>query len=249
MNEEKFSGKEKIYASARPDYSTELFEYLKANNIVGNDMTVADIGAGTGIFTRQISKYVKKVYAVEPNDGMREQGIKNNCYSKNVTFINGTAENTEIESKAIDVVTAAQAFHWFDKSAFKNECRRILKPDGKIILVWNDRNENAQIIADNFEINKLYCKDFHGFSNGMSFEKESFGDFFDGEFELLNFENDFEYDMSGFIARSLSSSYAPKENEQNYASYVKALRTLFLKSELGGKVKYPYVTKCFIGRV
>lgn len=249
MNEEKFSEKEKIYASARPSYPRAFFEYLKDNNIIGGNMLVADIGAGTGIFTRQISECVKMVYAVEPNDGMREQGIKNTCSLKNVTFVNGTAEETGISSGIADVVTVAQAFHWFDRLAFKKECKRILIPGGKVVLVWNNRDESAEIIAKNFEVNKLYCKNFCGSSNGMNFDKNSFNDFFDGEPEVLQFKNNFEYNMAEFIGRSLSSSYAPKENDPNYQDYVEALKSVFLCCSVRGKAEYPYITKCFIGKV
>lgn len=249
MNEKLFSGKEKNYAVARPHYPAALFNYMIENHIVKADDTVADIGAGTGIFTCQISEKVKQVYAVEPNEHMRSKGESLTGHIKNILFINATAEHTGIKDNSIDVVTVAQAFHWFDRAAFKKECKRILKPNGKVILIWNNRDENDEIIVKNFEINEFYCKNFRGSSNGFDFGDGSFDDFFADRPKVVSFENILTYDAESFIARNLSSSYAPKETDENYNNYINALKLLFSRYALHGKIRYPYITKCFIGFV
>lgn len=249
MNVNKFDEKGKVYAKARPDYPEELFLYLMSKNIIDKEKAVADIGSGTGIFTVQLSPFAKTVFAVEPNADMRNKAEDKFKLLPNVVSLNATAENTRLPDASVELVTVAQAFHWFDRKSFKSECQRILKPGGKVLLVWNDRDIKSEVIKDNFAVNKNFCPDFKGSSNGMDFSKESFKDFFVGEYEVSEFDNSLVYDRDAFIARSLSSSYAPKENDLRYAEYVRALETVFEKHQVNGTVRYPYITRCYTGTV
>ena len=249
MNTNKFDEKGKVYAKARPDYPKVLFEFLISRRILDSEKTVADVGSGTGIFTTQLSPFVKTVFAIEPNDDMRNKAEDKFKLYPNIASVNATAENTTLPNTSVDLITVAQAFHWFDRKAFKNECKRILKPNGKILLVWNDRDINSNVIKDNFAVNKIFCPNFKGSSNGIDFSKDAFKDFFDGEYEMTEFDNCLVYDRDAFIARSLSSSYSPKKNDPAYDEYVKALESVFNKHQTNGIVKYPYITRCYIGTV
>lgn len=249
MNTNKFDSKGNIYSKARPSYPDVLFGYLLAERVIGKDTVAADIGSGTGIFTIALSQFVNSIFAVEPNDDMRCKAEEKYRGALNITSINATAENTSLPDCSVDVVTVAQAFHWFDRDLFKHECKRILKPNGKVVLVWNDRDIESDIIKDNFAVNKKYCKDFNGSSNGIDFSKDSFRDFFNGDFDMVEFCNDLVYTREDFIARNLSSSYAPKENDIIYNDYVKAVEEVFEKHQANGTVKYPYITRCYIGTI
>lgn len=249
MNEHKFDNKGKIYSKARPGYPDKLFAYLTENDYVGKDTVIADIGSGTGKFTQQIGRYSEKVFAVEPNDDMRLIAEKNFADCGNIVSVNGSAEDTTLPDKSVDFITVAQAFHWFDRKTFKAECRRILRKKGKVLLVWNDRDTDSNLIRENYEINRKFCPNFKGSSNGIDFGKDSFADFFDGDFEVINFRNDLIYDKDAFISRCLSSSYAPKQCDENYDPYVNELRELFEKYSENAVVPYPYITRCYIGNV
>jgi len=247
MNEKKFDNKGNIYSKARPAYPSELFDYLCSNGLIEENKIVADIGSGTGIFTLQIAEFVNKVYAVEPNSDMRS--IAENKFGDfpNIISVNGTAEYSTLPDSSVDVITVAQAFHWFDRVNFKMECKRILKPNGKIILVWNDRDTSNVIVKENFAVNREYCPNFKGSSNGIDFSREGFTDFFDGEFDIIEFRNEMTYDKEAFIRRNLSSSYAPLEDDLQYNDYIKALEGVFEKYQINGIVKYPYITRCYVG--
>ncbi len=249
MNEQKFDKKGKIYAKARPGYPRELFEHLIENNIISNDSTVADIGSGTGLFTMRLSPLVGKIFAVEPNSDMRRVAEEKYKEYNNIVSVDGTAEKTSLGEKSVDFVTVAQAFHWFDRQSFKAECQRILKPGNKILLVWNDRDTASELIKENYEINRRFCPDFKGSSNGIDFDREAFTDFFEGDFEVVNFRNDLIYNLDAFVARCLSSSYAPKQGDASYEPYVRALEELFGRYKADGTVPYPYITRCYIGNV
>lgn len=249
MNEHKFDQKGGIYSKARPSYPDKLFSYLTGNGYVGKATVIADIGSGTGKFTQQIGRYSEKVFAVEPNDDMRLIAEKNFADCSNIVSVNGSAENTTLSDSSVDFITVAQAFHWFDRKTFKAECRRILRKNGKVLLVWNDRDTDSNLIRENYEINRKFCPNFKGSLNGIDFGKDSFADFFDGDFEVINFRNDLIYDKDAFISRCLSSSYAPNQGDENYNMYVNELRELFEKYSKNSVVPYPYITRCYIGNV
>ncbi len=249
MNTNKFDSKGNVYSKARPSYPDALFSFLLAERVINKETVAADIGSGTGIFTIALSQFVNFVFAVEPNNDMRVKAEEKYKTIANITSINATAESTSLPDNSIDLVTVAQAFHWFDRVVFKHECKRILKPNGKVVLVWNDRDSDSEIIKDNFAVNKKYCEAFKGSSNGIDFSKDAFSDFFSGEFELVEFCNNLVYTREDFIARNLSSSYAPKENDLMYDEYIKSINEVFDKHQTNGTVKYPYITRCYIGTI
>lgn len=250
MNESKFNGKGTVYSISRPMYPKALIDHLAARGIFTKESSVADIGSGTGIFSLQIQPFVKSVFAVEPNASMRSRTEALFRNYSNVISVNSSAENTKLEPHSIDCISAAQAFHWFDRPLFKAECKRILKPGGHVILLWNDRDENSEIIKRNAEINSLFCPDYKGFSNGMDFDNiQQFDDFFEGVYEVKLFRNIVTCDLETFIARNLSSSYAPKRGEENYGPYISALVRLFSDFSSDQKLEYPYLTRCYVGTV
>jgi len=251
MNETKFNGMGKIYAKFRPTYPKEFIDYLYTDVGINADSIIADIGSGTGILTKQILEAGNKVLAIEPNSDMRAVAEADLSGFENYVSVNGTAENTELEDNSVDFITVAQAFHWFDRVKFKAECRRILKTEGKVILVWNSRDFSAAVVKDVDEINRRYCPNFKGFSGGMrgAERDDDFADFFVGVYESKVFKNDQPCDLHDFIGRNLSASYALKENDANYPAYVDALKSSFNNHAIDGMLIMPTDTKSYVGTV
>lgn len=249
MNENKFSGLADIYSKHRPGYPDALFDYLYGEVGLSCKSTVADVGSGTGIFALYLLKRKSKVFAVEPNTDMRKTAEQTLAAYNNFVSVNGTAENTSLPDASVEFVTAAQAFHWFDQLRFKEECRRILKPSGKIILVWNNRDFSSELIIESEKINRRNCPDFNGFSGGMAQTPDQFSVLFNGSCECRHFVNDLFYDEQGFIGRCLSSSYAPRKNDTNYEPYINELRLLFNKYNVNGVLRLPTVTSSFVGKI
>lgn len=154
MNENKFDGMGNIYAKFRPNYPKDFIDFLFTDLNLPKNCVFADIGAGTGILTKQLLEKGATVYAVEPNDDMRKVAENNlNKFSKFIP-VKGTAESTTLPDNSIDIITVAQAFHWFDRQKFKKECQRILKPSGKVILIWNSRDSRSELVIENDSINR-----------------------------------------------------------------------------------------------
>ena len=250
MNEERFTGKAEVYKKHRPSYADKFIEYLYSEIGFKKGSIIADIGAGTGIFSEILLKKDSFVYLVEPNSDMFEAAKKNmSAYleNKRCEFVNAPAERTALADNSIDFITAAQAFHWFDRESFKNECIRILKPNGKVILVWNVRVLDSGFIIENDEINRKYCDNYKGFSAGHIFDNsEEYKGFFK-KVEYREFENNLYFDLEGFTGRNLSSSYAPKIGTETAELYSNELETLFYKYEKNGKVMMPNITVSYVG--
>lgn len=250
MNETKFDGKGEIYAQFRPSYPQECIDTLFSRFSLANAV-LADIGAGTGKLTKSLLEKGNTVYAVEPNADMRKIAEEHLSAFPNFISVNGTAENTTLSEHSVDCITAAQAFHWFDRRAFQTECRRILKPNGTVILLWNSRDETAPLVQENDRINRAYCPNFKGFSGGMRGAQADgeFSDFFIGGYQTLQFDFPLFFDEQGFVGRNLSASYALKPADAAYDEYVAALLTVFGKYAEHGKLCMPNFTKCYIGKV
>jgi ubiquinone/menaquinone biosynthesis C-methylase UbiE len=133
-----FSNLADNYAKTRPGYSLEFLSFIFPP-LIPSQTTFADFGAGTGIFSRQIRDYgVEKVFAIEPNLEMRNQGISNS-ENKEIFWVDGSAENTNLENASVDVLSMASSFHWTNTGRALKEFSRVVKPGGKFIAVWNPR--------------------------------------------------------------------------------------------------------------
>lgn len=125
--------KGKAYIDVRPEYPEALIDLLG----ICKESKIVDIGAGTGKLTAQLWKRTKKITAIEPSNKM-SQGIFQAIPEFPVNqFIEATAENTTLKNAEFDLVTYGQCWHWLDAPAASREAVRILRPHGKIAILYN----------------------------------------------------------------------------------------------------------------
>ncbi len=247
-NKSLFTGRANDYNKGRPAYSNELIDYMVNQiGITANDI-VADIGSGTGIFSRQLLEKCN-VICVEPNDDMRKVAENELSNYLTVQFSDGTAENTKLEKASVDFVTVAQAFHWFDGDKFKAECQRILKNSGEVMLVWNTRNTECEFNKDNEKIFEKYCPAFRGFSGGTQKDDISIQKFFDGKYQYAEFDNPIIYTKEQFVSRCLSASYSIKDGDSGYQEYMNELNALFEKYCENQLLKIPNSSVIYWGKI
>ncbi len=246
-NTNRFEGKSDIYAKARPKYAAEFFDYMKNSLHIPVGSVFADIGSGTGIFTEQLLKCGYKVFAVEPNGDMRKKAEGNLSDDKNFVSINGSASDMNLPDGSADYITAAQAFHWFDADAFKKECKRALKPNGKVIIIYNARDKKAACTKAVADLYRKYNTEFHDFSNGISNEKCVA--FFNGKCEIFRADNTQIYDRQGYIDRVLSSSYSLREEDDRYSEYLDGINKIFDMFSQNGRIVMPTETVAYIGGI
>src|SRR5688572_11749971 len=109
----RFTHRADAYVKSRPSYPAGLFDVLRDECGLGPSSVVADLGSGTGIFTRLLLERGATVHAVEPNDDMRGEAERTLASEPRFHSVKGTAEATTLAAGSIHLVTAAQAFHWF----------------------------------------------------------------------------------------------------------------------------------------
>lgn len=189
-----FSQKGNIYAIGRPTYASQLIEYLFRKVGFNKNSIIADIGSGTGIFAKQIVDFCDTVICIEPNEDMRRVAHRNLSSYPNIQIVDGDAENTKLGNNSVDFITAAQSFHWFDTDKFLAESKRILKPNGKVFLVWNVRDSESELCKENYRIFDNYCPQFKGFSGGLIKNDKRIVKYFSGKYETIEFDNPILFD-------------------------------------------------------
>lgn len=246
----RFSSRVGNYVRYRPGYPPEVIEVLKSECGLGPSAAVADVGAGTGIFTRLLLETGARVYAVEPNREMREAAEAGSEYRPNFSTVAATAEATTLPDASVDLVTAAQAMHWFDAAAARAEFARILKPEGNVALIWNSRLENGTRFMEDYEALLRRFAPEYGTVNHHNIDDAEIAAFFAPQpMRVRSFPNAQRMDYEGLQGRLLSSSYAPEAGNPNHLPMLAALRELFDHEQNDGAVEFLYETKVYWGRV
>jgi len=128
------------YERGRPDYPAAAVGLMTAQLGLCSSAMVIDLGAGTGKLSRLLVPTGARVIAIEPVAAMRDQFSR---VLPEVTVIEGTAEAIPLGDGSADAATAAQSFHWFANTAALAEIRRVLKPHGRLGLIWNNRDDSS----------------------------------------------------------------------------------------------------------
>jgi len=246
---QRFSSRVENYVRYRPGYPPEVVGLLQRECGLTSDSVIADIGFGTGIFTRLLLENGNRVFGVEPNVDMRNAGEEFLRDYPNFTSLDGTAEATPLGNQSIDFVTAAQAAHWFDLKKARGEFQRILKPEGWAVLLWNERRlEDTAFLHDYEQLLLLYATDYQEIRHEGT--RSAIVHFFgaspvqQGEFEMSQ-----EFDYAGLEGRLLSSSYAPSSGHANHEPMLRNLRQIFDQHQKNGRVAFEYDTKLYYGQI
>lgn len=212
--------------------------------------TVADVGSGTGFSCEPFLKNGNVVYGIEPNREMRAAAERLLAGHASFRSIEGTAEKTGLPDASVDLVTAMQAFHWFDPTPTAAEFRRILKRGtGWVVLVWNDRRTDSPFLAEYEALLNEYGTDFKKVRH-ENVDEGRLGQFFDHQgFEKHVLPNEQRLDYAGLEGRLLSSSYVPAAGAPGHAAMVAALKALFDRHQREGVVRLLYDTRVYCGRM
>jgi SAM-dependent methyltransferase len=246
----RFSDRVDDYVRHRPSYPRGVIALLREQAGLGEASVVADIGSGTGIFTRLLLGAGARVWAVEPNDAMRQAAEAEFRDRAAFTSIRGTAEATGLPERSVSLVTCAQAFHWFDAAAARREFMRILEPGGRCALIWNTPLATGTEFAIGYErIKQEFGTDFKRVRHENIEKTGRFPAFFGGgAWHKTCLENSQTLDLEGLKGRLLSSSYAPNLGHPRYGAMIEALEGLFQRCQQEGVVRMDYATEVFLGR-
>ena len=226
-----FSDVAGAYERARPMYPEDAVRWL-----VGHDAAeVVDLGAGTGKLTRVLVRLGHRVAPVEPLAEMRaelESAIPG------TKALEGTAEVLPVPDASVDVVTCGQAFHWFDHARALPEIARVLRPGGRLALVWNSRDDSDAWVVRLSEIIGNETVD------ESDLEPVVASGLF-GPLESARFAFEHVLDREGILDLVLSRSYCAKLPSEHREPILAAVGSLYDETAGPAGVRVAYTTECF----
>jgi SAM-dependent methyltransferase len=243
---ERFTKRVDNYTKFRPSYSTEVITLLTTKLGLNKGSAIADLGSGTGIFSELLLNAGFKVFGVEPNDAMRLEAERRLSKYGNFTSVIGRGEDTGLPDDCVDLITVAQAFHWFEPMKSKKEFDRILKADGAVALLWNVRvNTTPQML----EYEKLKVDFGTDYLLTKRADENTIKVFFaDRAYETYIFPNNQLLDFATLKGQLLSSSYIPTEEHPRFNDMMAALQDIFARYRKNGLIEIEQETKLYLGR-
>ncbi len=243
---ERFTGKAAVYAKYRPTYPKEILKILGDQIGFTKDSIVADIGSGTGILSKIFLDNGNLVYSVEPNAEMRSFAEGDLARYPKFDSVAAVAENTSLPASSIDLVTAGQALHWFDREKARKEFARILKPTGYALIVYNERKKEDGMMDD---YDKVIDRNASK-SETPDIDAQYLTQFYDGKnYKEFTVPNEQVLDYEGLVGRASSASYLPSRNQPGFESLEKDLKQLFESYQENGKIVLRYETILFLGQI
>jgi SAM-dependent methyltransferase len=244
----RFSNRVADYVRYRPAYPPELVDWLRESIDLKPHWIVADIGSGTGMLSRLFMSHGNLVYGVEPNDAMR--AAADVAFEREPHFVSvpGSAEATTLNDGSIDLITAGQSFHWFDRDAIRREWRRILSPGGRALIVFNSRVIEATPFMrayDDFLV--ANAVDYPGVDHRRVLG-DSLASFFEGMQPWHVLASKWST-REAVLGLSRSSSYVPAPGHPKHDAFFDGLGALFDQHAVDGKVEFVYKTEAYVGWV
>ncbi|MEW6185963.1 MAG: class I SAM-dependent methyltransferase [Thermodesulfobacteriota bacterium] len=243
-----FSGKADDYNASRPDYPASLFDALRNTCNLSSGSFVADIGAGTGLLTKGLLQQGFRVVAVEPNASMRKVCDRLLHRFPGYRSVDGSAEKLPIEASSVDLITAGQAFHWFEIDKARLEFNRVLRPNGQVALIWNDR-----VFEDPLHraLDELFAQ-FGGTKRAALAAHEKRGDvpkFFGTTIPIeFTWPHEQSLNQAGLESLVFSRSYMPERDSSPGREISHRLERIYKDQARAGLVAVRYTTMVKIGR-
>ncbi len=241
----RFSNRVANYVKYRPGYPPQILALFENGMGMTRESILADIGSGTGLSTKPFLKHGNTVYGVEPNAAMREAAEEYLKDFPNFISHDGTAEDTRLGDASVDFVIAAQAFHWFDADKTRAEFRRILRPGGYVVLIWNERQlDTTEFLKEYERLLLTYANDYQKVRH-ENIDQQKLGAFFETGYKKASYPNEQLFDLAGVRGRLLSSSYMPSEDDPRFPALENELKELFAKHSENDRIKILYDTNIY----
>jgi len=231
----------------RPDYAPNAIAEMLACAGVKQGDKACDVGAGAAHLTLELAKFGLRVWAVEPNDAMRANGIKRTEAYPGVQWFEGVGEDTGMESGKFDLVTFGSSFNVCDRQRALAETSRILKPDGYFACMWNHRDLDDPLQQ---EIEKVIKRNIAGYSYGTRREDqtgiiESSGLF--GPVQFISGHVNHQLAAEDFIEGWKSHGTVYRQSPEVFEKIVSEIRQVVeaLRQET---ITVPYTTRIWMAR-
>ena len=250
----RFDKRAAVYSKYRPGYPKEILDILGSEIGFSRDATVADIGSGTGLLSKLFLQNGNTVYGVEPNDEMRSYVEETLSAFPGFVSIRGRAESSTLKDASVELISVGQALHWFDRDSTVREFARILRPNGYLCVVYNDRNTNDPFMKAYEDVVQKHARnraEVLDVWRAEPWKEDNLSTFFHKkEYRRFNLRSEQFLDLEGLLGRMTSASYMPSVDEtERFKALNIDVSRLFKDWEKAGTVKLLYETRIVIGRV
>jgi ubiquinone/menaquinone biosynthesis C-methylase UbiE len=243
-----YSTKAEKYARFRWDYAAGSIAAVVELTHMSANSTVADLGAGTGILTRHFVGKAQKIYAIEPNVELRQILTTELGTFPSISVIDGSAEDTTLPDHSVDVITVAQAIHWFDPEPARQEMIRILKEKGWLALLRNYGIKREQ----NEVVRSLMTEEYGAdYTVVQQRPKEKPARFYFGNdaYQRFIFPFAFYQNWEEFIGSLTTASFMPDEDHPLFEKLERKVREIFFQYSDAGYWKVEGETELIIGQL
>jgi ubiquinone/menaquinone biosynthesis C-methylase UbiE len=237
----RFDGLGSVYAKHRPDYPADAIDWIVEK--LPREGLIADVGAGTGILSRQLAQRGIRVIGIEPNASMRAEAAL--VANPLIDYRDGAAESTGLASNSVDGVAVGQAFHWFDRESALREFHRVLHSGGWLSLLWNIADETDPLTSEFWKILRSTTAEPdvvrapHHLTGQILLDHSQFVNA-----ECRQAANEQTLDEEGLVGRGFSASFAPKDCHAS-ERFAERLHELFHEHSSGGCVRLRYRTTVY----
>ncbi|MGC2298576.1 MAG: class I SAM-dependent methyltransferase [Acidobacteriaceae bacterium] len=247
---ERFTGRVESYRRFRPGYPAEIVDLLGRGCELTADSLIADIAAGTGLLAEVFLAAGFSVNAVEPNEEMRAACAVLQGKYPSLRLAPGTAESAGFSSHSVDLITVAQAMHWFDLERTRAEFARILKPGGWCAVIYNNRRLGGDPFHDGYERLLLEFGIDYSAVKLQHVGRKRLAEFFaPSPMQCETLPNSQALTLDALEGRILSASYMPQPGQPRFGEMRAAVERLFAKTESGGVVTMEHDCVICCGRV
>lgn len=242
-----YSAKAAHYAKHRWDYHADAVQTIIDTAQLTAASCVADIGAGTGIFTRHLAPLVARIYAVEPNAEMRQQAEQALAGFPSCVVLAGSAEDTGLPAAGVDLITVAQSIHWFEPEPARRELCRILRAGGWLAILRNIRSEDALAKATGRLMTLEYGMK-QDISDRLRATESAPFYFGEGTWQRRTFPFSSQIDLDGFLGALHSVAATPDADDPHYHRLLEAARKVFAECSVDGRCTINGETELYIGQ-
>lgn len=227
------------YERGRPGYGELTRAQLCELADIGPDTDLLELAAGTGKLTAELAERVARMRVLEPSTGMRRVLDRR---VPDVEWVDGTAEAIVLDDDAVDAVVVAQGFHWFDSARALSEIHRVLRPGGRLGLVWNVRDPDDELQREATRLLNPYRGDTPTHVGGDYLDAIEASPLFG---PVRSWEQHYVQvvDRHGFVDRFLSVSFVAMQAREERSALRDRLAALAADHEHDGEIELAYVAR------
>ena len=241
---ERFAAAADAYHRCRPSYPPALLDWILATTGLQPGVAAADVGCGTGISTRLLAERGLDVVGIDPSEEMLDQARR----AGGARYQRGEAAATGLPDARFDLVTAGQAFHWFDLRQALLEFSRILRPRGWCAAFWNVRHLAGAFMQDYDLLLRAHSTEYEVLAKPAATSEAIRSAPEVADLREAEFANEQRLDAPGLLGRAYSSSYVI-HGVQDRAGFDAALARLFDRHQRDGTLEFRYRTVALAWRI